>query len=261
MIRREGANETWLLLSQVDHAHLAGEIAAVWGNDEVAALPEAGQLVPAVRDHDEGWSQWERTPAIDPVSGLPRNFTEMPMPVATDIWTQSILFCRQHSPLGAIWVSQHFTFLGENARESREDDSDDARAIDRFLSEQRAYRAACRAEIDDVPPADLETTIDVGFRWVRFFDAASLWLCCAERFDTDQALAPDGGALSLSPSPQTSNIMLEPWPLSVERLDLSVAARRIPARSLGSDAELQAAMRMADHETLEWSLVPGSEGA
>lgn len=89
MIRREDG-ESWLLVSQVDHAHLAGEVAAVWGNERVPALPVADLLVPAIRDHDEGWRTWEDAPQVDPASDLPRNFTEMPMPIATRLWSESI---------------------------------------------------------------------------------------------------------------------------------------------------------------------------
>lgn len=92
MIRRD-AGDDWLLISQIDHAHLAAEIASVWGNDDIEPLPMADLLVPAIRDHDEGWRAWESAPQIDPNLGWPRNFTEMPMQDATEIWSKSIDIC------------------------------------------------------------------------------------------------------------------------------------------------------------------------
>ncbi len=92
MIRRNDGND-WLIISQVDHAHLAAEIATVWGNDVVPALPLPELLVPAIQDHDDGWREWEKTPQIDPETGWPRDFTEMPMAVSTGIWTKSIELC------------------------------------------------------------------------------------------------------------------------------------------------------------------------
>lgn len=89
MIRRDSGDD-WLLISQVQHARLAADLARVWGNPRVPPLPVADQLVRAVRDHDNGWWSWEQAPEIDPAAGWPRSFTEMPMPVATRIWTASI---------------------------------------------------------------------------------------------------------------------------------------------------------------------------
>lgn len=254
MIRRDGSNGTWLVISQVDHAHVSGEIAAVWGNAEVSPLPNKDELVAAVRDHDDGWRDWERLPTIDPDSGWPRNFTEMPMDVATGIWRQSILVCRTHSPLGGIWVGRHFTFLGEKAREGREEGSQDALAIDAFLREQHELESKWRGEVEGVDPAQMDASIEAGFRWVQFFDAMSLWLCCAERTEPQQTPTPQGNSLSMTPGTDHSRITLEPWPLSVERLELSVPAWRIPARRFGSDTELQAAIKSAGNETLNWTL-------
>jgi hypothetical protein len=91
MIRRE-TDDAWLLISQVDHAHLAADLAAAWGNDHVPRLPLAEWLVPAIRDHDEGWRDWECTPTVTD-GGRPRQFTEMPAAEATAIWSKSIAIC------------------------------------------------------------------------------------------------------------------------------------------------------------------------
>lgn len=92
MIRRDDDGDAWLLISQVDHAMLAADLAAVWGNAEVAKLPLADWLVPAIRDHDEGWRIWEEAPSVTQ-EGLPRQFTEMSSDAAEQIWTRSIETC------------------------------------------------------------------------------------------------------------------------------------------------------------------------
>ena len=89
MIRRETANGL-TLISQVDHAYLAARLAACWGNAEVPPLPLTASLLQAVARHDDGWQQWEAAPQLDGETGQPLNFTEMPMDVATGIWSRSI---------------------------------------------------------------------------------------------------------------------------------------------------------------------------
>lgn len=96
MIRRD-LIDGFLLLSQVDHAHLAGDLASAWGNDRIAGLPLADRLVRAIRDHDEGWRHWESTPTVT-ADGLPRQFTEMAATDATSIWTASIDLCAGGEP-------------------------------------------------------------------------------------------------------------------------------------------------------------------
>ena len=68
MIRRDDEND-WLLISQVDHAHLAAEIAEALGNENMPALPLPDLLIPAIREHDEGWREWEHAPEVDPDPG------------------------------------------------------------------------------------------------------------------------------------------------------------------------------------------------
>lgn len=89
MIRRE-SEKSWVLISQVDHAVISAEVAAAWGNDAVHALPLRNELLRAIRLHDDGWPSWEAWPSVDPKTGVPRDFTEMPMAEAAAIWSRSI---------------------------------------------------------------------------------------------------------------------------------------------------------------------------
>ncbi|QDU39823.1 hypothetical protein Mal4_41710 [Maioricimonas rarisocia] len=92
MIRRTSEN-SWLLIAQTEHARIAAELARAWGNDRFAPLSLADWLVPAIRHHDDGWSDWDDAPHVDPETGTPRDFTEMAMADATAIWRRSIAVC------------------------------------------------------------------------------------------------------------------------------------------------------------------------
>lgn len=87
-------SSNWLLISQVDHAHLAAQLAERWGNDDVPRLPMREELIPAIRDHDEGWRDWENHPEVHSETGHPRSFTEMTAATATALWERSIDICR-----------------------------------------------------------------------------------------------------------------------------------------------------------------------
>lgn len=254
MIRRDDG-EDWLLVSQVDHARIAAEIAEAWGNAAVPRLPLPDQLVPAVRDHDAGWIGWERAPRIDPVTGKPRNFLEMPMQDATAIWSRSIETCAVRGPLGGIWPSQHFCHLGEHARESRHKSAEEITAVDHFLAAQHDAQERWRvaASADGVSPEILDARIEFGYRAVQFFDGLSLWLCCAPETAPKEFTAPGLGALVCIPR-TPSAITLAPYPLNVAALELRVPAKRIRMRVFSSDAELQRALHEAPSEVLQWEL-------
>ena len=54
MIRREVGNE-FFLITQDDHAHLAGELAKRFGNDRFTAPQPRESALTGVRLHDAGW--------------------------------------------------------------------------------------------------------------------------------------------------------------------------------------------------------------
>ena len=251
MIRRDDG-DAWLLISQIRHAQLAAELAFAWGNEHVPPLPAPELLIPAIAHHDDGWDEWERAPEIDPDTSRPRDFTEMPAATAVRIWTRSIEECGRRSPLGGIWVSRHFTWLASRARHNRPPDSAEAAALDRFMEEQTGRVAEWKA-IAEQSTADLDSLIELGFRWVQFFDRVSLWLCCAERTAEEEFAVPAGGPLRIVPR-CTDRMILEPYPFRTVSQQLCVVARPIRRRHYVSDDDLRHELNRTLVERLDWTL-------
>lgn len=255
MIRRDDRGD-WLIIAQVEHARLAGELARVWGNDRVASLAAFPTLVWGVEHHDDGWQEWDDAPRLKPATGFPRSFLEMRMRDSTAIWSRSIAVCSA-DPLAGIAVSRHFCHLANQAQNSGRADADDRESIDRFLREQAAVQArlvdAARSNKAAETNRDFEQSCDLGFRTVRFFDLMSLWLCCAERHQPEPLVAPMGEAVKLIPR-DPAQIVIEPYPLCVDSLRLETPVRRLAARRYANDAELQAALRAAPIEVLAWTI-------
>ncbi len=179
----------------------------------------------------------------------------MRMRDATAIWTKSIAISSQE-PLGGIAVSRHFSYLADQVRSSGRGDADDLQAIERFLWEQSDVETRLAGEAKSrfaVEPSGIEAAFDLGFRAVRFFDAISLWLCCAERDKPERMTAPTGEAITLIPK-SASHIAIDPYPLGVDSLRLETPARRVAARKYESDAEFQEAFNAAPLERLTWTI-------
>jgi hypothetical protein len=84
----------WLLISQVEHAWLSGELARrciqKFGNGDLALVRVRKELFAAIMSHDDGWAEWELAPRLDPQSGKPLSFMELPLVEALDVWNASI---------------------------------------------------------------------------------------------------------------------------------------------------------------------------
>lgn len=252
MIVRE-APGLWLLISQVHHAQLAADIAAAWRHAP-PLVSVRHEFLAAVARHDDGWRDWERAPTVNPGSGGPRDFMEMPMTEATRIWTGSVRAAREVSPWCALWVSRHFCHLAELASRHRED-PDDSTAIVEFLAAQAVAQQADRAAAKPTVPRDAATPLEMaGFRGLQFFDRLSLWLCCAERTEPQDFDDPFGGRTRWTPDvPNTVHVRGGGFTASM--LSLAVPAVAIPRHSYGADAELHEAIAHGARQQLHWKLI------
>ena len=247
MIRRNEGDH-WLLIEQAVHARLAGDIAAAWGGPNVAPVPNLDGLAEAITHHDDGWKEWDAAPQIDPVSGIPRDFTEMPMRDATAIWTRSIEICTTESRASGRWASEHFRWLARQAVQNRESHEDRAAAA-AFIDEQLSlFPEQITRETDStiLPP-------DSGVSWLQLFDRLSLRLCCDLPPSPGPVLLPGGGTLTTDfGSPQAP--VFEPFPFLREQVDFTVPARRVPARRYSTDAEFQEAYNAGVMVQIAWTI-------
>ncbi len=245
MIRRDATNsldgsKQWILIPQIEHARLAGELAKHWGAGPFARLEPRDELVWAIAHHDDGWRDWDENPQVDPRSGRPRSFTEMEIDDSVSIWTGSIETAAAAGPLEGYVVAGHFCALGRRAAAWKHSDAHWSQAqrfldhygqaIDRWLADwQRADPANNTPEIARRALAELQ-----------WFDALSLWFCCAEADGPDEVEAPEGIRLALKPR-DPMHISLDPWPLDVPALELEVIGRAVPIGHYADQAQLRAA--------------------
>jgi hypothetical protein len=253
MIRRNATmsdgTPAWVLISQIEHARLAGEVARQWQAGGLATMPHRDEVLEAIAHHDDGWAEWEAAPQVDPQSGTPLAFTEMPLVAALAIWKRSIDRCAAIGPLAAWMTAGHFEALLRSAKFAEA-----PLAVD-WLRRFDPRRANWLAELLHRDAAITQSDADRALRTLQFFDMLSLWFCCAERLRSTTVTAPDGLDVNISPKGADS-MKLSPWPLDVRRLKLSVSGARIPARPYADSAALAACERQT--VKLNWLLEPDS---
>lgn len=260
MIRRNVTTENgqagWLLISQVEHARLSGELAEHWGNRPSDAqssflpLIAREELLPAIYHHDDGWQQWEESPEIDPQTGRPLAFTEMPLGVALGIWRTSISRAKEIGPLAGWVVASHFTALLSHSHEAEEP------LAKSWLEEFGRHRHRwLQAWESSDPQRNSQQNASTALHQLQLFDLLSLWLCMAERTVPQKFDTPGGTKLKLTPQADRQEIALTPWPLTTSELLLTVAGRLVPVRVYADRAAL--AGEPNRDQTLSWHLIPG----
>src|SRR5215469_13275110 len=73
-----GRAEVLLVIRQTDHAFLAAFFAREWGNERFSKPQPSVSFCLAVAEHDNGWSDWELEPTLDPKTHLPYSFMSIP---------------------------------------------------------------------------------------------------------------------------------------------------------------------------------------
>ena len=121
MIRRDidmpPGEPSWALISQVDHARISFELAEhwcedqLWGHRVLANDDTLREALSAIAHHDDGWTEWEQFPGIDPEHHRPLSFTETPLDDSLAIWSESVHRAEKIGPLAAWMVAGHFAAL------------------------------------------------------------------------------------------------------------------------------------------------------
>jgi len=252
MIRRQqitsDGTRRWILVPQIEHARLSGDLARRWGGRHVQSLEPREELLAAIYHHDDGWRRWQSAPGVDPESGKPRSFTEMPLEASLPIWSESILVAADIGPLAGWAVSGHFCDLLRHSHFA-----DEPAAVN-WLAEQDAARAgwfARWAEID--PEQNTVARADRALAHLQMFDALSLWFCCAARADPHTVDTPGGLAVTVEPQDEAT-MSVDPWPFTESEVRLTATGRAIPVARY-ADAQSLAAVPSAS-VTLAWLLRP-----
>jgi len=97
-------SDTFQLITQPDHAALAAAI--MEHSVALAAHPRRASVLLAVAEHDNGWSEPDAAPLIDPATGVPLDFISAPNVVRQGVWPRGVARLAGN-PWAAALVAQH----------------------------------------------------------------------------------------------------------------------------------------------------------
>lgn len=248
MIWRQRGREL-VLITQHDHSRLSGEMARRLGNGLFAPPSPFESVVHAIAEHDCGWAEEDREPAIDP-QGLPTHVFEADVLTSMGAWEKSVERVAAQDPYAGLLVSLHTMALANHAAARQAEPEDEfARQrvfrVRRFVHRQIEVQEDLRRRLEmrtDLPlrgglaeqgRAAEEDLLRTNFFLLEFLDQLSLDLCFGRLvFQRVEMLYPRPGEGPMSArigGDADDGMTLDPWPFNCQRLELDVPARRIGA--------------------------------
>ena len=180
-----------VVTTQPDHAFFSGELAALWRADGLPANPRRAEILFAAREHDNGWRGPDAAPRVDPATGRPYGFHQIPRPLRFEIWQAGIdRFADQH-PYASLLIAHHAAELHQDQRGDTEW-SDFFEDLDERI-EDLTERSAATAE-----------TLAADYRFVELADLLSLAACSAWDQEIERSglrFRVDGDTLRIAPLP------------------------------------------------------------
>lgn len=244
----------WLLISQVEHARLSGELAkrciSQFGDTNPALSQVRDELLQAIIHHDDGWAERETNPRLDSQTGKPLSFMELPLAEALDVWRGSTDAASRFGDLPAWVVSGHFSALlctiGHHSKEpiARE-------WLSEFATRRSEWFSNWHARNVTLHTAELAGE---ALKWLQLFDILSLWPCAQYPVPGEvirkqpEPLNIENWMLVREIHPHfelTGNkhprIVFSPWPFDEPELTITAASNLVSVRKYASSAELLAA--------------------
>jgi len=222
--------DTFLLITQPDHAQLSEAIVAAIRTEPPLQGPARRTILLATREHDNGWIEVDALPTVDPATGRPCDFMSGRAAVKHELWLRGITRAAKSDGLAGALVAEHAVTVYGYRR------SDAAWAS--FFSTIEGMRDALLERTGFTDRALFEAY----YRCVRLGDSFSLHFC---NNWTDASTT-----LGYRAEMQGTTLRIAPDPFAGATVELRVVGHRIPARPYQDDAQVRAAIAAATPEIL-----------
>ncbi|HLW94386.1 MAG TPA: DUF3891 family protein [Solirubrobacteraceae bacterium] len=258
--RRDGLQ----LISQQDHARLAGDLAELWGAGRFPLGPTRDSLVIAAARHDDGWQTLDDAPHVNETEGRPAHFLEVPLETTVGPYGEGVDAIYADDRYAGMLASMHWAGL-YSARFGLQEGAPLDHPLARHAVVVQDHRAAETAHEIWQERGGLRSEFELQ-RWrdyelLQALDLISLTLCLIdtrERSNGESLPAatnlrsidqpPGGRSVALVPSRggeysdleirvrEPGVVEIEPFPFSHTAAEVEFRARHLPDRRLEDPA-------------------------
>jgi hypothetical protein len=217
--------DSFLLITQPDHAQLSEAIVAAIRTEPPLLGAARRTILMATREHDNGWTEVDAFPTVDPATGRPCDFMSGPAAVKHELWLRGIARAAKSDGLAGALVAEHaLTVYGYRRGEA---------GWAPFFSTIEGMRDALLQRVGMFTGANRDT-FDAYYRCVRLGDLFSLQFC--------NAWSEPSTTLGYRAEIQGTTLLITPDPFAGGTVALRVVGHRIPARQYRDDAQVRTAI-------------------
>jgi hypothetical protein len=264
MLHRDDPNG-FTVITQPAHAWVSGQLARAWGGGRFGSFAPYEEMCLAAEQHDIGWLEWERSPTLNPKTGRPHSFMDLPIPDHTTMWSSAGELARIQGRYSALLISMHGSGLYDR-HDSSKDSPQDTKLIQQYLKEAHAFENALLAELkrDNIYGARYlsREIIARNRRLVGVWDYLSLMICMGLKKGQSRTIASvptrnsEIGLTIRSLGDDMMDYAISPWPFKTKLCQLQVDARHLPEKFTDQQA-MRAALNAAEWVTMTFVLQPG----
>jgi hypothetical protein len=253
-----------IAISQTAHAWVSGQLARHWGNEYFPSFAPVEPLCYAAEQHDRGFLEWERQPTLNPKSGLPHTFENIPLSLHVELRKKSILELKAVSRYASLVTSLYFAKAAK--KQSPTGNYEDRQRIAEFLQEQQALQRDLLGSLRNDPylrSACSSRAIEYNRRLLAAWDQLSVELCrnpdCKFSINDVPTVLEGSCRLSVTPvDPNSREIRLEPWPFSKPRVELTCEGQVLDRR-FTSETDLREYLKGARRVSVTYTLTPWTQ--
>ena len=250
MMVNEISDDEVLVVLQVDHSRVAGQLAAAWGNDRFDPLAPYESMVLAAHEHDAGWWQWEAKPTMN-ARNQPLDYIGSAAYLGErwlDFYRDVVARVVREDPYAGYMVSMHGDGLltgGMGIVPSLPDQSAKPE-VAAFVEEQKAYRTGLLPKLRQMPELDPFTTDDhiwLNYKMMEVFDQFAQFVCNRYPFNSNRRKNGPSNTLTglaiptRAGEPDTTltidvideqNAIVTPYPFAFDPVEIAFTARVMP---------------------------------
>jgi hypothetical protein len=249
-----------IAIGQPAHAWVSGQLARAWGSPRFGPVRPQEEVCLAAEQHDLGMAGWERAPTLNPDTGWPHSFFDLPLPAHIELWSAAPGLALSQPRYLALLVSLHGTSLYGRRNLDREPPPVAAQIRD-YLERQEAFRRELIGSLRDDPAYAehaTEDAIDRNRRLILAWDWMSLALCMdVLPTRAENVPASEGDTtIELEPVPG-GGVRVSPWPFAEDAVTVRCEGR-VLSRPFESEEEMRQTFARAPWTTLAFELIPGN---
>jgi hypothetical protein len=266
---RLATHDGWWLVTHPDHAHLAGEFAAAWGNALFTPLEPRAHVLRGIYHHDDGWLARDAAPVITregkpaafstELVGKYSAFEEIDLEAYLAVRCDAVLAMAEEDPYAAVLISMHTHNLLSERADRTTINPEQLPLLDTFLATQQNLQHQLRQQLRYAAalPSDKldDQAFTENFRLLQATDNLSL-LSCVDFAGPATLLHPlrmqDGTARHIEVERVAArSFRLSPYPLREPVMRFALRARFVPGTLFTSSAELSDRLAEAPMQTLD----------